>query len=125
MNRVVLTRFAGALLALTLCLNGCTSMKLVPGTGGDAVPTNVAVGMRIQVLDRSGVSTDIKVTDVRPEYVEGQTRDGRRVRFAREDVREVRERRLAPGKTAALTLGVLYAVGLAVVLGSGAPLSGL
>jgi hypothetical protein len=112
-------------LALAICLNGCTSMQLVPGTVGDAVPTNVEVGMRIRVLDVSGVSTDIKVTAIAPEYVEGRTRDERLVRFAREDVRQVRERRLAPGKSAALTLGVLYAVGLAVALGAGAPVSGL
>jgi len=125
MNRTELTRFAGALLALTLCLNGCTSMKLVPGSVGDAVPSNVDVGMRIRVLDRDGVSTDIKVTAIGSDYVEGRARDQRLVRFARADVSEVRERRPAPGKSVALTLGVLYAMGLAVVLGAGVATSGL
>ena len=125
MNRIGLTRFAGVLLALTLCLNGCTSMKLVVGTAGDAVPSNVDVGMRIRVLDLKGVSTDIKVTAIGPDYVEGQTRDQRLVRFARADVREVRERRPAPGKTMALTFGVLYGVGLALALEAGILASGL
>jgi hypothetical protein len=125
MNRIELTRFAGVLLALTLCLNGCTSMQLVPGTVGDAVPSNVDVGMRIRVLDLEGVSTDFKVTAVGPDYVEGRTRDQRLVRFARADVRQVRERRLAPGKTVALTLGVLYAVGVVAALEAGVLAAGL
>jgi hypothetical protein len=72
--------------------------------------------MRIRVLDLEGVSTDFKVTAIGPDYVEGRTRDQQLVRFARTDVRQVRERRPAPGKTVALTLGVLYAVGVFVVL---------
>lgn len=125
MSTIGLTRFAGALVALTLCLNGCTSMKVVPGTAGDPVPTNVAAGMRIRVLDREGVSTDITVTAIGPDYVEGRTPDQRMVRFAHADVREVRERRPAPGRTLALTLGVLYAVGVFVAVQTAVLASGL
>jgi hypothetical protein len=100
-------------------------MKLVPGSAGDAVPSDVGVGTRIRVLDTRGVSTDIKVTAIGPDLVEGRTRDRRLVQFARVDVREVRERRLAPGKTLALTLGVLYAVGVVVALDAAVLASGL
>jgi hypothetical protein len=47
------------------------------------------------------------------------------VRFALEDVQQVRERRLALGRTALLTIGVLYAVGFVLIIESGALALGL
>ena len=101
-------RLGAAVLVATLFLNGCTSMQLVPPAAGAALPADVGVGERIRVLDRSGASIDMKVTAIGTDYVEGRTRDDRAMRIAFTDVREVRERRPAPGRTVLLTLGVVY-----------------
>jgi hypothetical protein len=82
-------------------------MRVVPPAAGAVLPADVAVGKRIRVLDRDGTATDLKVTAIGADCVDGQTSDGV-VRIAFGDVREVRERRFAPGKTIALTFGVLY-----------------
>ena len=113
------------LLAVTLGLDGCTTMRLVPGSADTAMPSDVEVGKRIRVLDGGGASTDFEVTALGADYVEGRTKEHRIVRFALEDVRQVRERRLAPGRTALLTIGVLYAVGLVLIIESGALTLGL
>jgi hypothetical protein len=111
------------LVAVTLGSNGCTTMQLVPGSAGTAMPSDVGVGKHIRVLDRDGVSTDLEVLTVGADYVEGRTKDDRIVRFALADIRQVRERRLAPGKTALLTVGVLYVAGLFILVGAGGGLA--
>jgi hypothetical protein len=87
------------------------------------MPSDVGVGKHIRVLDRDGVSTDLEVLTVGADYVEGRTKDDRIVRFALADIRQVRERRLAPGKTALLTVGVLYVAGLFILVGAGGGLA--
>ena len=103
-------------LAVTLIATGCTSMRAV-------APLDVRVGTRIRVLDSAGQSTELRVTAIGAEYVEGRTKDGA-VRVALVDVREVRERRFAPGKTVALGLGVLYVVAAAVTVAAWSSLAG-
>jgi hypothetical protein len=93
--------------AATFLASGCTSMRVVPPAIGAVLPADVAVGKRIRVFDRDGSSIDLKVTAIGPDHVDGQTSHGI-VRIALGDVREVSERRFAPGKTIALTVGMLY-----------------
>jgi hypothetical protein len=93
--------------AATLFASGCTSMRVVAPVPGAVLPADVAVGKTIRVRDRDESSIELKVTAIGPDYVEGRTRDGL-VRIGFRDVREVRERRFAPGRTVALAVGMLY-----------------
>lgn len=102
-----------ALLLAVAVLSGCTSMHVVEYTQGASLPPAVEVGDRIRVLDSAGLATDLTVTAIGNDFVEGETKSDGKARMALADVQEVRERRFAWGKTALLGAGVGYLAGAA------------
>ena len=114
-------RFVGSIvLALSLAAagpSGCTTMRLVPHEQGLPLPPAIEVGDRISVLDSAGLSTDFEVTVIGSDFVEGKTKSDQPVRVALADMHEVRERRVAWGKTVLLAVGlnILLAEALATV----------
>jgi hypothetical protein len=97
-----------SVLSLTWVLSGCTSMRLVEDTGSPAPYAALRVGDDIRVRDTAGVSTDLEVTMIGSDFIEGTNKKDQVVRVALTDVRELRQRRVAWGKTAGLALGVCY-----------------
>jgi hypothetical protein len=85
---------------------------MLPLEAADAETLLAAIetGDRLSVLDSLGVTTDLVVTAVGPDFVEGTAAGGRNVRIATAEVAEIREQRFAPGKTAG------FAAGLGVLL---------
>jgi len=101
------------LLLAAAVLSGCTSLQAVEYTQGASLPPAVEVGDRIRVLDSAGLATDLTVTVIGSDFVEGETKSDGKARVALADVQEVRERRFAWGKTILLGAGLGYLAGAA------------
>lgn len=91
--------------------SGCTTMKLIPAPTGGPRFQELQVDQRVRVLDQRGLTTDIKLTAVEPDFIEGRTKDGAVVRFETADVDELRERQFAPGRTAAVVAVSVFVLG--------------
>lgn len=86
--------------------SGCTTLEpVVRGTPASVSPS-IEVGDRIRVIDRTGVNIDLKVTAVGADFIEGTDPEGKRVRIAAVDIRDVSERRFDFAKTTLLGAGV-------------------
>jgi hypothetical protein len=83
--------------------SACTT--LVPADA-EAVFAAVEAGDRLSVLDSSGVTTDLVVETVGADFIEGTGEAGQPVRIAATHVAQIR--RLAPGKTIALSAGAAF-----------------
>jgi hypothetical protein len=101
-----------AVLALALGQSACTTMSLVETGRDGAVPAGIAPGDRISVLDTRGELVGLRVTAVGTDFIEGRAGGDATLRIRAADIRELRKQRTAPGKTAALGVGV--ALGLFV-----------
>lgn len=86
--------------------SACTSMVPLEAADTSAVLASIEAGDRLSVLDRHGVTTDLVVMAVGADFVEGRAGGDQTVRIAAAEVQEIREQRLAPGKTIALGAGV-------------------
>jgi hypothetical protein len=91
---------------LVVSQSACTS--LVPLDAADAAGILAAIdaGDRLSVLDSQGATTELEVTAVGADFVEGRSANGEPVRIAAAEMHEIRERRNAPGKAIALGAGV-------------------
>jgi hypothetical protein len=79
--------------------------------GGDgAPPMALEAGDRISVVDSRGTTTTLVVTTVGTDSIEGTAADDRPTRIAISDVREISERRGAPGKSVGLGVGLALAL---------------
>jgi hypothetical protein len=96
-----------------VCTSGCTTLKPVPFAASASPFEDLTVAQRVRVLDRQGISADIVLTAVEPDFIEGRTKQGAVLRFGADDIDELRRRQRAPGKTAALvSLSVVYVLGV-------------
>ncbi len=102
--------------ALALAQSGCMTMRLVEPADGNALPATIEVGDRISILDTRGAITELAVTAVGTDFVEGMAEGDRAVRIAAAEMREIRERRVGLGKTAALGVGVAYLLFMGTVI---------
>jgi hypothetical protein len=87
-------------------LTACVTTRRVELSNGGTLPATIEIGDRVSVVDAAGSTTDLAVTVVESGFLEGTADDGRPVRFAVADIRELRERDRAPGKSVALGVGI-------------------
>lgn len=92
--------------ALAVGQSACTSMRPVGSSDEGALAEALSVGDRICVVDTRGATTELVVTAIGTDFIEGMAAGGALVRVASADVTEMRVRRKAPGKTAALAAGL-------------------
>jgi hypothetical protein len=100
-------RWLAAVLAMLLLQTGCAGMRPVEIADGAALAKAVVVGARVSVPDADGRTMRLEVTAIDDEHLTGRTRSGDVVEARLADVREVRKRQRAPGKTAAFVLSLI------------------
>jgi len=91
---------------LVCAQSACTSMFPIEAIDAAAMLEGVEAGDRVSVLDSHGATTELEVTAVGADFIEGLAENGVPVRIAAAEVREIRERRIALGKTIALGAGI-------------------
>ncbi|HSC15678.1 MAG TPA: hypothetical protein VLI71_11205 [Gammaproteobacteria bacterium] len=104
---------------LAFCQSACTSLVPLEAMDGASTLEGVEPGDRLSVLDSSGATTKLDVTAVGPGFVEGLSSNCKPVRIAAAEVREIRERRVVPGKTIALGAGVGFFLFMQSVMAAG------
>lgn len=92
--------------ALAVGQSGCTSMRPVGSSGDGTSVEALSVGDRVSLVDTRGVTTELVVTAIGPDFIEGMAAGGTLARVASADVTEMRVRLKAPGKTAVLAAGL-------------------
>ena len=99
--------------ALAVGQSACTSVRPVDPSGDGASVAAIEAGDRISVVDVHGATTELVVTSVGADFIEGSGVGDTPTRFATSDLKEIRVRRSAPGKTAGLAaaLSLLLFVG--------------
>lgn len=93
-------------LIVALSMTGCTTMAIVASGDMPAAIDRLQTGDRIALRTAAGWQEDLRVVSVDPVDIRVQSR-GEPAVFARAQVTELRVRRVAPGKTAALAAGIL------------------
>ena|SRR5688572_20374867 len=99
--------------------SACTRMYPVELAGVGALPAALEVGDRISVLDSSGTTTDLVVTSVGLDFVEGTAGGDRPVRIAAAEMQEVHESKRAAGKTIGLGMGIGFLLFMGTVTAAG------
>ncbi|HEX7237133.1 MAG TPA: hypothetical protein VF405_09245 [Gammaproteobacteria bacterium] len=84
----------------------CTSMVPLDATDAESLLAAIESGDHLSVLDANGATTELVVTAVGADFIEGTAAGDQRVRMAAAEMQEVRQRRLAPGKALGLGAGV-------------------
>ena len=83
----------------------CTSLVPLEVADGQVLAA-VEAGDRLSVMDSRGVTTELVVTAVGEDFIEGMGESDQPVRIATAEMREVHERERALGKTIALGAGI-------------------
>jgi hypothetical protein len=96
----------------------CTSLVPLDAQRGQLLAA-VEVGDRLSVLNARGEVTELVVTSVDEEFIEGMGESDQPVRIAAEEVLEVRERKPAPGKTIGLGVGIGFLLFMGTVTSAG------
>jgi hypothetical protein len=110
MMKVMDWRAVLAVLALGLAESACTTMSRVEMGPEGAIPAAIGPGDRISVVDARGELVELDVTAVGAGYIEGSAGEDELRLIRSEEIRELRERRPAPAKTALLGAGVALAL---------------
>lgn len=84
----------------------CTSMVPIEATNAAAMLAAIEAGDRVSIVDVHGATTELEVTAVGGDFIEGLADNGAPVRIAAAEAQEIRERRAAVGKTIALGAGL-------------------
>ena len=92
--------------ALVVGQSACTSMLPLEAADAEALLAAIEAGDRLSVLDSRGVTTDLVVTAVGADFIEGMVGGGDSVRIAATEMREIRAQKFAPGKTVGLAAGL-------------------
>jgi hypothetical protein len=106
-----------AVLAWVLGQAACMTMRPVEPAADGAVPAAIEASDRISILDTRGNTTELVVTTVGRDFIEGMAEGDLPVRIAAADVAEIRVRRLGAGKTIGLGVGVAFALFLDALSG--------
>jgi hypothetical protein len=88
----------------------CTSMRPVELAGDGSLPAAIEAGDRIAIVDSGGTTTELVVTTVGADFIEGLGHDDQPIRVATAAISELHERRGAPGKSVGLGFGVALAL---------------
>lgn len=86
--------------------SACTSMVPIESTDAEAMLAAIEAGDRVSVVDVHGATTELEVTAVGGDFIEGLADNDAPVRIAAAEVQAIRERRVAVGKTIALGAGL-------------------
>jgi hypothetical protein len=105
--------------ALAVGQSACTSLRPVDPSGDGVSVAAIEAGDRISVVDVRGATTELVVTSVGPGFVEGQGLGDTPTRLAMSDVKQIRVRRGAPGKTAGLAAGLGFLLFIGGLSGAG------
>ena len=92
--------------ALAVGQSACTSLRPVDTSGDGLAVAALEAGDRISVVDVRGATTELVVTSIGADFIEGSGGGDTLTRLATSDVKEIRVRRSAPGKTAGLAAGL-------------------
>jgi hypothetical protein len=84
----------------------CTSMRPVGSSAGVSPAETIEVGDRVSIVDTNGAATELVVTAVGTDFIEGTVGGDTLTRVASADLKAMRVRRNAPGKTAGLVAGL-------------------
>jgi hypothetical protein len=103
---------------LTFGQAACTSLVPLDVADGQVLAV-VEAGDRLSVLDSRGVTTELVVTAVGEDFIEGMGDSDQPVRIAAADMREVHERERALGKTIALGMGIGFLLFMQTVTAAG------
>ena len=103
---------------LTFGHAACTSLVPLDVADGQVLAA-VEAGDRLSVLDSRGVTTELVVTAVGEDFIEGMGESDRPVRIAAADMREVHEHERALGKTIALGMGIGFLLFMQTVTAAG------
>jgi hypothetical protein len=98
--------------------SGCTSLVPLDAKDGQLLAA-IEAGDRLSVLDSRGVTTELVVTAVGEDFIEGMGERDHPVRIAAAEMREVHERNRAPGKTIGLGMGVGFLLFMGTVTMAG------
>ena len=99
-----------AVLSLVLGQAACMTMRPVEPGGDGTVPAAIEAGDRISILDTRGNTTELTVTAVGRDFIEGTTVGDLSMRIAAADVVEIRARQVGVGKSVGLGVGVAFAL---------------
>jgi hypothetical protein len=95
-------------LVLALGQLACTSMVPLDATDVEALLAAIEAGDRLSVLATNGATTELVVTAVGADFIEGTAGSDQQVRIAAAEMQEVRQQRRAPGKAIGLGAGVTF-----------------
>lgn len=115
-------RFGGLRVAAVVLVLGqaaCMTMRPVEVSEQGAVPAAIEAGDRVSILDTSGNTTELTVTAVGDDFLEGTSEAGLPIRIAAADVEEIRARRVGVGKSVGLGVGVALALFVGALSQSG------
>jgi len=98
--------------------SGCTSLVPLDAKDGQLLAA-IEAGDRLSVLDSHGVTTELVVTAVGEDFIEGMGESDRPVRIAAAEMQKVHERKRALGKTIALGLGLSFMLFMETVTAAG------
>jgi hypothetical protein len=102
--------FRVAVLVLVVGEAACMTMRPVEPAGHGAAPAEIEAGDRISILDTRGNTTELTVTTVGVDFIEGTAEGDLPVRIAAAEIEEIRARRVGVGKTVGLGVGVALAL---------------
>ena len=92
--------------ALAVGQPACTSLRPMDLSDDGVSVAALEAGDRISVVDVRGATADLVVTRIGADFIEGSGGGDTLTRLATSDVKEIRVRRSAPGKTAGLAAGL-------------------
>jgi hypothetical protein len=91
--------------ALAAGQSACTSLRPLDPSGDGVSVAALEAGDRISVVDVRGATVELVVTSIGADFIEGSGVGDTLTRLATSDVKQIRVRRSAPGKTAGLAAG--------------------
>jgi hypothetical protein len=93
-------------LGLVFGPSACTSLVPLDTTDVAALLAAIEPGDRLSVVDATGATTELVVTAVGADFIEGTTGSAQPVRVAAAEMQEVRQQRRALGETIGLGASV-------------------
>jgi hypothetical protein len=102
-----LVRVIGAL--VVVCIAGCTTAQLLPGSNPDHLLATVQVGDKVRAVTRDNTVHEFEIRAIEIGGVlRGVTAQGAPVEVSVADIGELVYRKFAPGRTIALVIGATF-----------------
>ncbi|MDP6137380.1 MAG: hypothetical protein QGI25_13890 [Arenicellales bacterium] len=110
-------RFIYIPVCLVLILNGCTSLRPLPGVDDTTIRASVNAGDKVSVVRKDGSARSLKVVRIDGDTLIGEVREGQ-IQIPLSDIKEMKTREFSIGRTVGLTAGLLFVGGLIEVMTS-------